>query len=65
MKDPKYYVAQAAHCRNLSLRTADRSTAFRLDELAREYEALVSDLTRPEAPIVAPTLAPDAPASQS
>jgi hypothetical protein len=62
MRDPKYYVAQAAHCRNLSLRTSDRSTAFRLDELAREYEALVSDLTRSEAPMMAPALAPDAPA---
>ena len=46
MKDPKYYVSQAAHCRQLSLKAADRLTAFRLDELAREYEALVSDLTR-------------------
>jgi hypothetical protein len=46
MKDPNYYVAQAAHCRQLSQRTADRLTASRLDELAREYDALVNDLTR-------------------
>ena len=60
MKDPKYYVAQAAHCRILSLRTADRSTAFRLDELAREYDALVGDLTRSEAPMMASMSASDA-----
>ena len=46
MKDPNYYLAQAAHCRQLSLATMDRSTAFRLNELAREYDALVSDLVQ-------------------
>jgi len=61
MKDPRYYVAQAADCRRLSLIAPDRLTASRLNELARDYEALVSDL----APLEAPTLVPRATADQS
>ena len=42
MKDPRYYVAQAADCRRLSLIAPDRLTASRLKELARDYDALVT-----------------------
>ena len=51
MKDPTYYVAQAVECRRLSLRAPDRLTASRLNELACEYEALVSDLARSQVSI--------------
>jgi hypothetical protein len=60
MKDPRYYVAQAADCRRLSLIAPDRLTASRLNELAREYEALVTDLARSGTPILAATLSLDA-----
>jgi hypothetical protein len=48
MKDPRYYVAQAADCRRLSLIAPDQLTSSRLNELAREYEDLVNDLVPSE-----------------
>jgi hypothetical protein len=48
MKDPRYYVAQAADCRRLSLIAPDGLTASRLKELARDYDALVHDLVPSE-----------------
>lgn len=58
MRDRSYYVSQAAQCRQLSLQTSDALTAARLNEMAREYDVLVSDLARLEnAPALQPELA--------
>ena len=54
MRDRSYYVAQGVQCRNLALSAIDPMTARRLIEMAEEYDALVSDLSRADASDVRP-----------